>query len=300
MDKWQAMTRFVRVCEMQSFTGAADSLGVPKASVSASVSALEDALGIRLLNRTTRKISMTSDGRDYFAFCKDTLAAVDNFESRFQQTPDAVHGVVKVDMPSRFASHVLIPRLDEFYQQYPNIRLDIGSADRRIDMVKEGFDCVIRVGQLQDANYIAKPLGELPVINCASPSYLKRYGEPNSLNSLDQHFLIHYSPHLDGRVEGFEYEEDGQLLYKTMPGKITVNGTEAYLAACVNGLGIAQFPCLSVMQLVSDGRLHAVLPQYQAEAMPLNLNYPSRRNPAKRVEVFMTWLENIVKDTLTQ
>lgn len=295
MDRLDAMQRFIRVAELGSFTRAADSLGLPKSSVSGAVQRLENRLGVRLLHRNTRNVTLTEDGKVYLEKCRALFADLEEMDGQFQRRPEDINGTLRVDMPSSFASNTVIPRLPQFFDRYPNLKLEISSADHQVDLIAEGFDCVIRVGTLRDSSLIARPLARFKVFNCVSPSYIKKFGEPKTLESLASHRLIHYAQKLGSRPEGFEYIENENVRLLEMPGVVTVNGTESYLAACLAGLGIAQIPAVGVVDGIKQGRLISVLPDYLAEPMPANMVYSSRRNPSRRVRVFMDWLDDIVK-----
>lgn len=290
MDQLDAMRIFVRVADMAGFTRAADSLGLPKATVSAAVQQLEAALGTRLLHRTTRRVQSTQDGLVFYERCKDLLTDLDELQTMFAQGPEDLRGRLRVDMPAGLARNVVIPRLPEFLSAHPLLEVELSSTDRRVDVVREGFDCVVRVGSLGDGNLIARPVGALPVLNCASPDYLRRHGTPDSLDDLSAHQLIHYVPTLGGKSPGWEYPTGEGYASLPMSGTITVNNSEAYQAACLAGLGLIQAPALGVRALIEAGKLVEVLPQYSAEPMPVTLLYANRRNLPKRVRVFMDWI----------
>ncbi|MDB5974799.1 MAG: LysR family transcriptional regulator [Nevskia sp.] len=295
MNRLDAMQIFVRVAELASFTRAAESLGLPKASASNAVQQLESALGARLLHRTTRKVQLTQDGQAFYERSKDLLADMDELQSMFQQGEQALRGRLRVDMPSGIARAYIVPRLPKFLQAHPQIELELSSTDRRVDLVREGFDCVVRVGALGDANLIARPLGRLRIGNFASPAYLRRHGTPRALEDLAGHQLIHYTVSFGSRPDGFEYL-DGDT-YRTLPmaGALTVNSTDAYQEACLVGLGLIQAPAMAHQHLLAQGLLVEVLPQYRAEPMPLSLLYANRRNLSKRVQVFMNWIAETLR-----
>lgn len=295
MDRVQPLKIYMKVAELQSFTKAAEALGLPKASVSAQVQQLENEIGTRLLNRTTRTVQLTPDGMAFYDRCKDVLADLGELESMFQNDPAGLTGKIRVDMPSRFARFIILPRLQEFLDAHPGIQIEIGSTDRFVDVVREGYDCVIRAGNLKDSSLIAKRLGELRMVNCASRSYLKKYGTPKSLADLKDHFLVHYVSNFGGKPDGFEYRDGDTYRSIAMKGRVTVNNAEAYAAACVNGLGIIQAPRHTLSAHFMEKTLIEILPTHQAESMPLNLVYPHQRNLPRRVRVFMDWIEECFK-----
>lgn len=296
VDRFEAMRIFVRVAELASFTRAADSLGLPKASISNSVQQLESLLGARLLHRTTRKVQMTQDGMAFYERCKDLLADVEELESLFQQTSENIVGRLRVDMPTGVAKHVVIPHLPEFIQRYPGIEVELSSTDRRVDVVREGFDCVVRVGSLTDSGLIVRPLGEMNIINCVSPTYIQQYGEPEKLEDMPHHFLVHYVLTLGTKSDGWEYWDGSCYRNLAMNGAVTVNNAEAYTAACLAGLGIIQVPAAGARKYLARGQMIEVLKTYRAEPMPVSLIYPHRRNLSKRVQVFMDWLTELMRE----
>ncbi|MEX3020410.1 LysR family transcriptional regulator [Kluyvera sp. STS39-E] len=296
MDKIHAMQLFIRVAELESFTRAADTLGLPKGSVSRQIQALENHLGCRLLHRTTRRVLLTQDGMVYYERAKDLLSNLDELDSMFQSDPSSVSGRLRVDMPVGIAKNVIIPRLPEFLQRYPGIELELSSSDRLVDVIREGFDCVVRVGTLKDSGLIARSLGKLTIINCASPAYLERFGYPDSLDSLSAHALVHYAVNLGVRPQGFEVARDNGTQWIKTGGVLTVNSTETYHAACLAGLGIIQVPRVGVREALHSGKLVEILPQYRAEPMPVSLIYPHRRNLSRRVHLLMEWLTEVLHD----
>lgn len=300
MDKIYAMQLFIRVAELESFSRAAETLGIPKGSVSRQIQALETTLGTQLLHRTTRRVQLTQDGMVYFERAKDLLANMDELDGLFLHDPSSISGRLRVDMPVTMAKNLVIPRLPAFLQQYPGIELELSSSDRLVDIIREGFDCVVRVGALKDSGFIARSLGKLSLVNCASPDYLARFGYPESLEDLSSHAVVHYAAHFGGRPQGFEVWQDNQTQWIKTGGILTVNSTESYQAACLAGLGIIQVPRTGVRELLRSGRLVEILPQYRAQPMPVSLIYPHRRNLSRRVHLFMEWLAGVMKDYVDQ
>ncbi|MCS2151681.1 LysR family transcriptional regulator [Scandinavium goeteborgense] len=295
MDKIHAMQLFIRVAELESFSRAADTLGLPKGSVSRQIQALENLLGVRLLHRTTRRVQLTQDGMVYYERAKDLLSNLDELDGMFQHDPTSISGRLRVDMPVGVARNLVIPKLPAFLQQYPGIELELSSSDRLVDVIREGFDCVVRVGTLKDSGLVARPIGKLTVINCASPNYLERFGYPETLDDLAGHAMVHYATSLGVRPQGFELNTDNQIRWLKTGGILTVNSTETYHAACLAGLGIIQVPRIGVKDALRSGKLVEILPHYRAEPMPVSLIYPHRRNLSRRVHLFMEWLTDVLK-----
>jgi DNA-binding transcriptional LysR family regulator len=298
MNQLEAMQVFVRVAELSSYTRAAESLGMPKASVSTAVQQLESELGTQLLHRTTRKVQMTPDGRACYERCKDLLADMDELRSMFQQGPQSLRGRLRVDMPTLVARATVIPRLPGFLRQHPLLQIELSCTDRKVDLVREGFDCVMRVGAVEDASLIARPLGAFAMGNYASPEYVRMYGTPRDVADLANHRVIHYAATLGGKSIGFEYHDGTAYRTVDMPGVITVNSAEAYQECCLAGLGIIQAPTAGVSHLVAQGRLVEVAPELRAEPMPVWLLYAQRRNLSRRVQVFMSWIAELMRPQL--
>jgi DNA-binding transcriptional LysR family regulator len=301
MNSIEHMHIFTRVAELNSFTLAADDLSLPKASVSTAIQKLESSLGTRLLHRTTRKVQLTQDGQAFYERSKDLLADMDELQTMFQlQGAQALSGRVRLDMSTVFARHAVIPRLPELMRSYPLLEVELSSTDRRVDLVREGFDCVLRVGTVSDPGLIARPLGHMRMVNCASPAYLKIYKKPKMLADLSTHQLVHYVNTLGGKSSGFEYFDNAQDYSLPMQGAMTVNNAEAYTAACLAGLGIIQVPAIGVQDLITRGQLVEVLPKHVARPMPLTLLYANRRNLSKRVRVVMDWLAAVTQAYLAK
>lgn len=296
MDRFDSMKIFVRVAELNSFTKAAESLGLPKASVSMAIQQLETTMGSRLLQRTTRKVQMTQDGIAFFERCRDLLADIEEVESMFQRSSALVTGRVRVDMPTGVAKNLVIPRLPDFIAEYPGIELELSCTDRKVDLIREGFDFVIRVGGVGDSGLIARQSGAFALVNCASPSYLKKHGRPNSLNDLERHSLIHYVVNFGTKPHGFEYFDGAEYKTVKMRGRVAVNTADAYVACCLAGFGIIQVPLVGVRTHLEEGTLVEVLPSLRAEAMPVLLAYPHRRHLSKRVQLLMKWIESLLRE----
>ena len=301
MSPFDRMHIFVRVAELASFTQAAEALGIPKASASTAVQQLETQLGTRLLHRTTRRVQLTQDGQAYYERCKDLLADVDELQSMFQHADGAgLKGRVRIDMSTGMARNVVVPRLPELLARHPGLEVELSSTERRVDVVREGFDCVLRTGAVVDSSLVARPLGLARLVNCASPAYLRAHGTPRSLADLPGHRLVHFVNTLGARSAGFEAVVDGALVLTPMQGALTVNNAEAYMAGCLAGLGLIQVPHLGVVDLLARGDLVEVLPQLAAPPMPLTLMYANRRNLPRRVRTVMDWLAQVVAEHLAQ
>ncbi|WP_372029540.1 LysR family transcriptional regulator [Pseudomonas kurunegalensis] len=295
MNKLELLRTFVRVCEVNSFTLAAERLGLPRSTVSEQVRALERLLGTQLFNRTTRRVQATQDGALLYERSKDLLSGMDEIESLFRADDAELAGRLRIDLPTMMARRVIIPALPIFMQRFPQLEVELSCTDRQVDLLREGFDCVMRIGALHDLDVVARPVGQLSMRNCASPAYLARYGMPRTLQDLAGHQLVHYVRTLGARSAGFEYVQGGKLQYQAMAGGVTVNNAEAYSAACLAGLGLIQVPAVGVDEYLRRGELVSVLENWQAPAMPVSLLYARQRHVPRRVQAFMQWLAELLR-----
>ncbi|QPA26172.1 LysR family transcriptional regulator [Brucella anthropi] len=298
MDRIDLFRIFTRVVECASFTRAADTLGVPRSSVSAAVQELEGRVGARLLHRTTRKVSPTQDGTAFYDRCQRVIADVEETENLFRQSAAQPSGRLRIDVPGRIGRLIIAPALPEFLERYPQIDIDLGVTDRAVNLVEDSVDCVVRVGLLSDSGLIARPIGRLALINVASPAYLARHGTPREINDLDKHWAVNYASPSSGRIEDWEWLEDGTLRTLPMRGRVTVNSAEAYIACCLAGLGVIQIPAYDVRSHLDAGELVELMPDYRAEPMPMTLLYSHKQHLSRRLHVFAEWLETLLKREL--
>ena len=291
---------FATVAELASFSRAADQLGLAKGRVSTSVQQLEAQVGTRLLQRTTRSVRLTPDGERFLDRCKELLTEAEQLEAMFRPAATGLTGRLRIDLPNRIARDLVLPRLPEFLAAHPLLEVGISTTDRLVDLVHEGFDLVLRVGALADSELVARPLGVLTMRNVASPAYLRAHGTPRTLADLAHHRVVHYMPSLNAQGAAWDYiDANGQHRTLPMRAHVTVNGTEAYQAAALAGLGLIQAPALGTDALVASGELVDVLPAFRAPAMPVSLMLPNRRQLAPRVQAVMTWLTHVVSPVLS-
>lgn len=291
-----AVRAFVKVAELASFTRAADQLGMPKSRVSLRVKALEADLGTRLLQRTTRDVIVTTDGEQFLPRARALVAEADELSAMFQTTSD-LRGVVRVDLPVAFARDHVIPKLPELFAQHPHLELVISTTDRRVELVREGFDIVLRVGGLADSNLIAKRLGTFPQVNCASPAYLRRAGTPRTAADLPRHQIVHYMYPADS-PPSFDYRKGTRTVTVPMRAAVWVNTTDAYLQAALAGLGIIQTPSHGIAGHLARGDLVEILPDLRCDPLPVSLVHAPARNLPKRVRAVMTWLADVTTAAL--
>ncbi|MBS2022141.1 MAG: LysR family transcriptional regulator [Deltaproteobacteria bacterium] len=294
----EALRIFIKVAELASFTRAAEHLGIPKARVSLQVKALEAELDIHLLQRTTRSVRPTPDGEQLLVRARRLVSDSEELEAMFQSSK-ALHGVVRLDTPVNLARDVLVPRLPEFLARHPLIELQLSTTDRRVDILREGFDVVLRVGALADSGLMSKRLGEMAMTNVASVAYLRSRGAPRTPEELDQHLLVNYAGTFGAEPPEFEWVQGGQTFTRQMRASITVNNVDAYHAACLAGLGIIQCPRRGVARDLAAGTLVEVLPQFVCAPLPVSLIHAHGRTVPKRVRAVMAWVTELVQPGLS-
>jgi DNA-binding transcriptional LysR family regulator len=293
---------FARVADLASFSRAAEQLGLAKGHVSTSVRQLEARLGTRLLQRTTRSVRLTPDGERFLDRCKELLTDAEQLQTMFQPGSGGLSGRLRISMPTIIARDVVFPRLPEFLGAHPLLEMAISTTDRRVDLVHEGFDCILRIGGLGNVDLVARRLGLLQMFNAASPGYLGERGVPQALADLAGHRVVHYSPSLTANDAGLEYvdQADGSRKTVPMPAAVVVNGADAYQAAAVAGLGIIQAPGLSLHRFFAQGLLVPLMPEFTAAPMPVSLLYANRRQLAPRVRAVMAWLTDLLTPYLIE
>jgi DNA-binding transcriptional LysR family regulator len=298
VDRIDLFRVFARVVECANFTRAADTLGMPRSSVSAAIQELEGRIGAQLLHRTTRKVSPTHDGTALYERCLRLIADVEETENLFRRTSVGPGGMLRVNVPGRIGRLVIAPALPEFLAAYPKVDIALGLDDRVIDLIEERVDCVLRVGKLHDSGMIARPIGDLPLINVASPFYLSHYGTPRAPGDLTAHQVVQYASPSTGRVAPWEWLDDKTVRTLTTQGRVSVNSAEATIACCLAGLGLIQIPAYDVRQHLLAGELIEVMPEFRAAPMPMSLLYPHRQHLSRRVHVFADWLDGLLKQHL--
>ena len=291
MDRFNAMLVFTRIVELGGFAKAADSLQMPRASVTVLIKQLEAHVGVQLLHRTTRQVSPTLDGAAYYQRCVRLLADLEESEGLFRGSQPK--GTLRVEMPAAVGRLVVFPALPEFTGRYPQIDLEIGLNDRPVDLIREGVDCVIRGGLTVDDSLVARPLVQMDQMTCASPDYLRAHGIPQSLDDLSGHRMIEYFSSASGKRYGLEFQLGDDVRLINLPKQVSVNSAEGYLAACVAGYGLVQTPRYHVAQQVREGRLQEVLNDCLPPRLALTALYPPHRQLSPRVRVFVDWLVDL-------
>ena len=289
MDRVQAMQVFLRVVESRSFVRAAETLGLPASSVTGIIKRLEKHLQTRLLNRSTRNLSMTPEGERYFYRCREILDLIDDTEASLHGSAERAQGRLRVDMPGGIAHALILSHLEQFQQRYPDIYLMIGVNDRQVDLIQEGVDCVIRTGSLHDSTLVARRLGELRWITCAAPSYLNENGIPEDLEELQRHRAVHYFSSTTRRGSELHFIEDGDSVTVQVPGTVAVNETELYIKLGLDGLGLVQLAEILVADHLRGGELVEVLADMRPAPVPVSLVYPHHRFLSPAMRAFADW-----------
>jgi DNA-binding transcriptional LysR family regulator len=291
MDRFDAMRVFVRVVEQRSFTQAAQDLGLPRSTATDAIKQLETRLGVRLLQRTTRTVSPTLDGEAYYRRCLAILGDIEDAEAAFAGAKP--RGLLRVDVQGTLARRFVLPGLPAFLGRYPDLELFIGEGDRWVDLVREGVDCVLRVGEPRDTDMVARRVATLAEVTCASPAYLAEFGMPASIEALAGHRMVGFRSSATGALLPLEFIENGIARNVALPATLSVTGAESYTAAARLGLGLIQAPRYNLEADLQRGMLVEVLPEHPPAPSPVSLLYPRNRQLSPRVRVFIDWLVEV-------
>jgi DNA-binding transcriptional LysR family regulator len=287
MDRFEAMRLFTRVVERRSFTQAAQDLTVPRSTATQVIQQLEDRLGARLLQRTTRTVRPTLDGEAYYQRCKAILDDIENADGAFRGTDP--RGLIRVEVQGTLARHFLLPALPEFFKRYPDIEIAMSESDRWVDVVREGVDCVLRYGALPDSDLVARSVATLRRVTCAAPLYLERYGVPKHPDEIKNHRAVGIRSLTTGSLTPFEFTFDGEMRRMDIASPFSVTGTESFREGVLLGLGLAQMPVFHIEQDLAAGRLVQILADFPPLAVPVSVLYPTSRQLSPRVRLFLDW-----------
>ncbi|WP_301099664.1 LysR family transcriptional regulator [Otariodibacter sp.] len=291
MDKLNAINLFCRVIETQSFTQAAQQEKISLAMASKLVAQLEEHLNVRLLQRTTRKITPTEAGLLFYQRCQPILTELRDAEACISNTASSLHGTLRISVPMDFSSRFIAPNLGGFMETYPNIKLDIEFTDRRVDVIAEGYDLVLRIGKLEDSSLVAKRIAQAEHAIVASPAYLEEYGTPTSIEELDDHQCLIY-----GEQNFWLFNDNGVNVKCKLNGKIHSNNGQSLVKMAKAGLGIINVPKFLVKDEIMKGRLIAILPHLEQEKLDISLLYPHRRYLSPKVKVAIEFLSKLMDE----
>ncbi len=288
MDSLDAMRLFARIVERRSFSIAAADLSIKRSTATEAMQQLEQRLGVRLLNRTTRSVNPTVDGEAYYRRCLAIIADVEDAEGAF--TGAKPRGLLRIDVFGTLARHFLLPSLPRFFEEYPYMQIHIGEGDRLVDLVEEGVDCVIRSGEPRDSTMVGRRIAMLDEVTCGSPAYLAKHGTPQTPDDLEGHRMIAFVSSVTRNVIPLEFMVDGTLRKVTLPMTVSVNAGETSFDLARLGFGLLQVPRYHIAPALASGALVEVLPAFPPSPTPVSLLYPHSRQLSPRVRVFADWV----------
>lgn len=293
MDRFDAMQLFIRIVELGSFTEAAGVLNVPRATATHAIKELEKRLGARLLDRTTRQVAPTLDGQAFYERSKRVLAELEDAETSLSTHVTDPHGTLRLDLHGAHATMIILPRIAQFRERYPNIEVVISSGDRLVHLVREGIDCVVRAGQPRDSSLVVRKLADMEQIICASPEYLSRHGTPQHPGELVQHQAVGFFSRGNDSRYPFSVMMDGQEAQFEASGWMSVSDAECYTSAALAGCGLIQVPRFRLQAHLQAGRLVQVLADWPCPDLPVCALYPFHRQLSPRVRVFIDWAREL-------
>lgn len=293
-DRLEAMRLFVRVVERESFTAAAADLNIPRSTATDVIQRLERDLACRLLVRTTRHVSPTPEGEDYYRRCLSILDDVEEAEGTLRgQEPS---GTLRVSAHGTLTRTFILPHLADFLDRYPKITLQLGQGERLVDLVREGVDCVLRAGVPEDSGMIMRKLRDIPEITCASPVYLERHGIPKDPGDLEGHRMVGFHSSRTGAVMPFDFQTVDGVREVELPARVVADDAETVHRLAILGFGLVQAPRYRLRDYLRSGQLLEVLAETPPTPLPLAVYYPQNRQLSPRVRVFVDWLAEIFAD----
>jgi len=289
IDHTGEMSAFVQVVEAQGFSAAAPALGLTPSAVSKLITRLETRLGVRLLQRTTRALSLTADGEAFYAQARRIVGEIAALEAELTDRRGTPQGLLRITTSLAFSTHQLAPRIGEFLERYPAVQLELTPTDRVVDMIEEGMDVAIRIGRLADSSFMARKIGEDVRLVCAAPGYLARHGQPMRPEALAQHNCIVSRER--AHLNRWQFRVDGQLREIEVGGRLAVSDGEAQLRLGLQGLGIVRLTRLTVAGAIKAGEMVVLLEDFSAEEpVPIHAVYPHRRHLAPKVTAFVDFI----------
>ncbi len=293
MDKLHAMEIYVRVAELESFARASERLNMAPASVSTAIRNLETHLGVRLMTRTTRKVSLTDDGRAYLERCRRVLAEIDETEAALKQTQSRPQGRLRIELPTGLGHIYVTPALPAFSARYPDVKVVMSLGDRFVDLTEEDVDVILRVGKLDDSPMVAKRVYDARFVTCAAPDYLARHGTPKSPAELSKHNCLGYFSASLGRSARWSYRKGARELVHTPQGALHTNNPEALTDFAIAGAGIVCMLETGVQRAIRDGRLVPLLEDWESPLAPISVLYWPSRHLSAKVRVFVDFIAEL-------
>lgn len=294
MDKFNDINIFVRSAQTRSFSVAAQQLGMSPSAVSKAVMRLEESLGIRLMNRTTRKITLTDDGAAFYERCRQILGELEEAELQVTRSQATPTGTLRVDITSELGRLRIIPALPKFLSRYPDLKLDISLSNRITDLIEEGIDAVVRIGVGPDSSLIMHGLGTARFIVCAAPNYLRRSGIPQTLEDIKHHNCISFVSPWTGRVFDWQFQQDGQEIRLPVEGNLCLNNGESILDVALAGVGLVQIYNYIASEAIARGKLKPVLEKYVAPGSPISVVYPQKRHLSAKIRAFVDFMSELM------
>lgn len=295
MDRLSTLDLFVHIVDRGSFSAAASALGVSRPAATAAIKALEQRLGVRLLQRSTRHVQPTVEGEAYYRRCVAILSEVEDAD---RATSGAVTGLLRVDVAGHLARTMLLPALPALLARHPALTVHLGEGERIVDLVREGVDCVVRAGELADSDMVVRRLGVMQEITCASPAYLAEHGVPTSPDALEGHVMIGFVSSRTGQPLPLEFSRGGEVMQVALPARVLVGAADTSVAAAKLGLGLVQAPRYRFVDDLASGVLVEVMADFPPTPTPLSVLYPSNRQLSPRVRVFVDWLIGTISPQL--
>ncbi|MBL1420854.1 MAG: LysR family transcriptional regulator [Alphaproteobacteria bacterium] len=284
MQKWDGVSEFVAVSETESFTKAAKQLAISTAQVSRQVSALEERLKIKLLYRTTRKVSLTESGAVYYEHCRHILDGLSEAEQIITNLHDKLHGKIRITAPVTYGEEIITPIINDFLLKYPEIEITLDLSNQRADLLDDGYDLAIRLGQLKDSRFIARKLASRQLFICASPAYIARHGMPNLPNELNQHNC------LIGTADRWHLQIKGKVTQININGNLRCNSGYGLVDAALKGIGLVQLPNYYVQSHISSGQLIPMLEKFQEADEGIWAVYPDKRYPPFKIKALINFI----------
>jgi LysR family transcriptional regulator for bpeEF and oprC len=297
MDQFLAIRTFVRIAETGTFAKAAESLGLPRSTASKLIADLEDRLGTKLVQRTTRTVIVTPEGAAYYERAIRLIGELEDMDAALSNTRAQLKGRLRIDIGSSLANLILIPKLPDFRSRYPDVEVYLGVSDRPVDLISEGVDCVIRGGELSDTTLIARHICELDYVTCAAPSYIEAHGMPAAPSQLEHgHHVTSYFSSLTGKNFPLYFHRGDEIIEINMRSMAAVNESTAHLSSLLAGLGIGQTFRYFARPHIDSGRLVPVLQDWTRPKHSLHIMYPPNRHLNAKLRVFVDWVAQVFSD----